>query len=61
MPYEKPELREQSYIKPHSGMNPTHDLDREMARSIVHNIVFYSSNPDISGNPFFNRKKEVEP
>lgn len=61
MPFQKPELKERSYIKPHKGMNPTHDRDREKARSIVHNIVFDPANPELSGNPFFNKKKENEP
>ena len=42
-------------------MNPVHDLDREKARSIVHNIIFDPSNPEIVENPLFNRKKEQEP
>lgn len=61
MPFEKPHLRDHSFIKLHNNMNPTHDLDREIARSIVHNIVFDAKNPDITNNPFLNKKKAVEP
>ena len=42
-------------------MNPTHDSDREKARSLVHNLVFDPSNPDIANHPILNRKKEKEP
>lgn len=61
MPFEAPHLKEHSYIKAHQGMNPTHDLDREVARSIVHNIVFDPKNPEIANNPFLNKRKEAEP
>ena len=42
-------------------MNATHDADREKARSIVHNLVFDQTNPDIIKNPILNRKMEKEP
>ena len=48
-------------MKTYKGMNQTHDLDREKAGSIVHNLVFDPANPDIARNPILNRIKELEP
>ena len=42
-------------------MNPTHDTDREHAKSLVHNIVFDPKNPEITSNPFLNKRREQEP
>ena len=61
VPFEAPALKERSYVKHHSGKNKTHDLDREKVQSIVLNLVYDPSNPDIVNNPIFNRRKEPEP
>ena len=58
---DKPELKDRSYWQPHLGLNETHDKDREKAQSIVHNLVYDPTNPDIAKNPLLNRKKEQEP
>ena len=59
MPYEKPQLKERSYVKHHAGK--IHALDRETAHSIVLNLVYDPANPDLVKDPIFNRKKEEEP
>ena len=45
----------------HRNLNETHDADREKAKSIVKNLVYDPSNPDIAKNPILNRKKEADP
>ena len=56
-----PSLKERSYIKHHSGNNKTHDLDREKVQSIVLNLVYDPSNPEMLNDPILNRRKEQEP
>ena len=52
------ELKERSYLKTYKGMNQTHDRDHQKAQSIVHNLVYDPTNPEIAQNPILNRKRE---
>ena len=58
IPFEKPGLKEHSFLKKHMAKNSTHDADPEKATQLVHNLIFDAKNPDIINNPFLNRKKE---
>ena len=55
--FEKPELKQHSYVRTYAGRNAIHESDRERAGSIVHNLYYDKHDPEIRDNPIFMRKK----